>query len=156
MQTFQTERKKYISSLIGHWQINILIVALILFLYKIVKSNPTNHHTAGSPLFSVLVVIFLVKLVDMIRQYHVKEIKIDKENDILFFKLNSMLSGEKEKDFSLSQVSTTIKENAWYNRYVSGPKRLIISLPANQKFIISSRYGFSTETFQQIGATIND
>jgi hypothetical protein len=155
MQTFQTDRKKYIDNLIGYWQINILIVALILIVLNIFKTNSTSHHTANSSLFTLLGFILLIKLVDMIRQYHVKEIVIDKENDKLRFKLKSMLSGEKEKAFSLSQVSTITKENRWFNHYVSGPKSLVISLPANQKCIISSRYGFPTETLQQIGATIN-
>jgi hypothetical protein len=146
MLAFQTDTKQYILNQIVRWELNFLIAVIVLLNIK-----PSSRTSA----YSTIVLILLVSITDMIRQYHVKNIKIDKANDKLYFQLSSILSGKKEKVFNLSESKSRMEANSWFNRILSGPKRLVVYLPNNQFFSISSRYGFSQVSLHQIENELN-
>jgi hypothetical protein len=146
MLAFQTDRKQYIRNQIVRLQI-IFLIALIVLL----NTKPSSRGNAASSILFIL----LVSITGMLRQYHVKNIKIDKANDKLYFQLSSILSGKKEKVFNLSESKSRIETNSWFNRILSGPKRLVVYLPNNQFFSISSRYGFSQVSLHQIENELN-
>jgi hypothetical protein len=146
MLAFQTDTKQYILNQIVRWELNFLIAVIVLLNIK-----PSSRTSA----YSTIVPILFVSITGMIRQYHVKVIKIDKANDKLYFQLSSILSGKKEKVFNLSESKSRIEANSWFNRILSGPKRLLFYLPNNQFFSISSRYGFSQVSLHQIENELN-
>ena len=103
-----------------------------------------------------VIVLLLLKIGDTLTQYHVTEIHIDSESNQLTFMLNSIMSGEKTKQYKLEKATSDLKNNSGVTKYFASPYSLKIFLKPKDTFSLSNRYGFSFETLKQVDRSIKN
>ena len=93
-------------------------------------------------------------MADFLTQYHVYEIRVDKEKNRLIILLISRISGEKVKQYSLGTVAASFEEYRGVLRHSKPKKALVIYCESRDKYTITDCYGFSEETLEQIRLAI--
>lgn len=147
MQKFKADKNLYLANELKSWLWVFALAIPVYFVNKLFLSTTINNIT-----IAFLVFIFL-KIGDTFVQYHIAEIKVDKENNQLIFILKSLMSGEKTTKYALQPAGSELIYNRGMKSLFFSPITLTIYLPYKDKFRISNRYGFSVETLTAIDNT---
>jgi hypothetical protein len=148
MQTFKTDHTLFLKNELRSWLWTFLFAATLYFGFKFF-SNLTD-----SKLIVPIVVIFLLKLSDTFIQYHVAEIRIDREKGQLIFLLKSIFSGEKVKTYEWAQATSQLTIKTGFASYFDSHFILEIFLKPKEKFRLNGRYGFSQKVLGAIDDTL--
>jgi len=148
MQFFKIDRKIFWTNELKSWFITFAFAAAISFGVQLFSSISVENLMVG------LVVIFLLKIADLVTPYRVTEIGIDTQKDQLTFRLYSPMSGDKIKTYELRQASSELVYHAGLTKLLSSPLTLKIFLMPKDMFRINSRYGFSTQTLASVDKTL--
>ena len=150
MQVFKTDRNIYLTNQLISWVWTIAFVLLVYFGFKLLSPQPIGR------LLVPISLIILYRLRDTLTQFHVKKIKVDAQTNQLSFLLQSVMSGQKIRNYDLRQIKS---ELITYSRFASilySSMTLKVLLPKNEVFRISSRYGFSANTLTLIDNALNN
>lgn len=148
MQIFKTDKKNYWINELKSWLWDIAFAALIFFGCKYFTALTNDN------IVIIAFVILLIKLGDTLTQYHVREIRIDEEQQQMTTILHSPMSGEKIKQYDLSQVASALSNNSGLAKYFSSPFTLQIFLNAKNTLKLTNRYGFTLATLQSVDAAL--
>ena len=148
MQTFKTDHTLFLKNELLSWLWTFLFAATLYFGFKFFSN------LSDSKLILPVVVIFLLKLSDTFIQYHVAEIRIDREKGQLIFLLESIFSGEKVKTYELAQATSQLTIKTGFASYFDSPFILEIFLKPKEKFRLNGRYGFSQKVLEAIDDTL--
>jgi hypothetical protein len=144
MQVFKTDTKLYWTNELKSWAWTTIIGILLVVVLKLYYSLSQDKLLVG------IAVIFILKLGDTLTRFHVKEIKIDTQTNQLIFILNSIMSGQKNRIYTLQQATSEITHNSALAKVLYSPLTLKIFLPPKVGFRINGRYGFSANTLQEV------
>lgn len=148
MQVFKTDIKIFWANELKSWLWTFAFAAFLFFVFRYFFALTNDNISVG------VVVIFLMKLADTLTQYHVKEIQIDEQKKQMTVILNSVMSGEKIKQYELGQVTSELITNSGLTKYLSSSFTLKIFLNPKDTFKLSNRYGFTIETLTSVDKTL--
>ena len=150
MQIFKTDKTTFWKNELKSWFWTTLTIAVFYFGLKLFFQMTHDKLVIG------VIVLLLLKIGDTLTQYHVTEIHIDSESNQLTFMLNSIMSGEKTKQYKLEKATSDLKNNSGVTKYFASPYSLKIFLKPKDTFSLSNRYGFSFETLKQVDRSIKN
>ncbi len=148
MQIFKIDKKNYWINELKSWLWDIAFAALLYLGCKYFTTLTDDN------IVIVAAVILLIKLGDTLTQYHVNEIRIDGEKQQMTVILHSPMSGEKIKQYDVSQVTSTLSNNSGLTKYLSSPFTLHIFLNPKDTLKLTNRYGFTLATLQSVDETL--
>ena len=148
MQVFKTDKKMFWANELKSWLWTFAFAAFLFFVFKYFFTLTNDNISVG------VVVIFLLKFADTLTQYHVREIQIDEQKKQMTVILNSVMSGEKIKQYELGQVTSELITYSGLTKYLSSPFTLKIFLNPKDTFRLSNRYGFTLETLTSVDKTL--
>lgn len=148
MQVFKKDKKIFWANELKSWLWTFTFAGFLFFVFKYFFALTNDNISVG------VVVIFLVKFADTLTQYHVREIQIDEQKKQMTVILNSVMSGEKIKQYELGQVTSELITNSGLTKYLSSPFTLKIFLNPKDTFRLSNRYGFTLETLTSVDKTL--
>lgn len=99
-----------------------------------------------------LIAYLIIRLGRELTQQHVSKIEVDKVNDRLTIYLKSTMSGDDEKSYPLSDLSSIVNTNSKWTTWLYGPITLQIFIPHKKMFSINGVYGFSPVTLMNVDA----
>jgi hypothetical protein len=148
MRVFKTDKKTFWINELKSWLWDIAFAALLYLGCKYFTALTNDN------IIIVAFVILLIKLGDTLTQYHVREIRIDKQQQQMTTVLHSPMSGEKIKQYDLSQVASALSNNSGLAKYLSSPFTLHIFLNPKNTLKLTNRYGFTLATLQSVDAAL--
>jgi hypothetical protein len=148
MQVFKTDKNKYLTSELKSWLGAMVFGIIFYFVFKFIFSVSQNIIFVG------LVVLVLLKLSNMLTQYHTSEIRINPSANQLTILLSSIMLGSKENNYSLRDSKSQVTNKSKFGFLVKSGLTLEIYLPNDKAFKINDRYGFSEGTLEAIDNSI--
>lgn len=150
MQVFKANIKRFWFYEMKSWLWTLLLATLVYIVYYRISS--ANH----DKLIIGIIVLLLLKTGNLLIQYRVTEIEVNKKNNELSLGLKSLIAAEKIKKYELSQVRSELILNSGLKKLLISPNVLILFLSPKDTFHITHRFGFSAETLKAIDNTINN
>jgi hypothetical protein len=144
MQVFKANKNKFLANELRSWVYTFGAGVIIYFVSNLVLTNSSETS------FVFFLVIFLLKLSDTFTHFHTTEIQIDQSENKLTFLLKSLMTGNKEKSFNLSDTKLETVQRNRFPFFGQTEPNLRFYLPGNKIFKINSRYGFSKETLETL------
>lgn len=148
MQIFKADKNVFWVNELGSWLLTLASAALIYFGLQQFLLIPNDR------LVIAVVVLLFIKIGDTLTQYHVTEIQVDSQEKQVIFILNSIVSGQKVKRYSLEQVRSELIRNSGITKVLSSSSTLKIFLVPKDMFRINNRYGFTTKILSSVDDTL--
>jgi hypothetical protein len=148
MHVFKTDAKLHLTNELKNWTLIITFGLLLFVVLKLFYSLPEDKLLVG------IAVFFLLKTGDTITRFHVKEIKIDTQTNQLTFILSSIMSGQKSRIYELREATSELTHNSTLTKVFLSPLTLKILLAQKGRFRINGRYGFTTDTLEEVNHAI--
>ena len=149
MQVFKTDKNTFLRNELVSWLGTVLFTLLLYVGFKSFSSQPD-----GRLLVPVCLVI-LFKLRDTLTHFHIREIKVDEQANQLTFVLHSVMAGERLKSYNLRLLKSDIIRYSGLLKIFRSSATLKVTLPNQETFRVSTRYGFSANTLTIVDKTLN-
>lgn len=102
-----------------------------------------------------ITIALLLLLSDFLTRDYIKEVKIDKDKNLLSLHLKSRIAGERENHYALNTIKANVQDQKGLLKYLGAGKTLLIESKQFVGYSISDDHGFIEETLAEIEKTIN-
>jgi hypothetical protein len=144
MTTLKIKKTDYIKSEFKSWLWTLALLVISVIVVKVLLD--WQFDKTGL----LMAVIIILKLGDMITQYHAEKVMVDKFTNNFHLIFRSIMCGEKEFHYPLDKVESRIIPNGGFQRLISGPITLEINTSGRKRLRITRRYGFSSDGLRKL------
>lgn len=146
MNSIRVTRKQYWKAVSKNLLKTLPIVILLAILLLELVHWKDNRITISAT------VLILLSLGDMLTRFHVDELVLNNDKQVVEIHLSSIMSGEKNMQFPLNGLTVSMKHLTGWKRFFSGSLLLQIQDSDRNQFRITSRNGFSPADLEQFYA----